>query len=86
MFKGNKEKSTPPPPPGRPSLVYKRHVVFLRKICSFPRITRKPFQALPSILQAENRVEIHYDSLDLYFKTTAIEKKLVAKILSMTHR
>ena len=35
MFKGNKGKSNPPPPPplgaGRPSLVYKRHVVFSSK-------------------------------------------------------
>ena len=57
---------------------------FLRKICSFPRKTRKPFQAPPSISQAENRVEIHYDSLDLHFKTTALEKRLVAKIVSIT--
>ena len=59
---------------------------FLRKICSFPRKTRKPFQAPRSILQAENRVEIHYDSLDLRFKTTALEKKLVAKIVSIISR
>ena len=44
-------------------------------------------QAPPSISQAENRVEIHYDSLDLHFKTTALEKnKLVAKNVSITRR
>ena len=35
-------------------------------------------------MQAKSRVEIHYDSLDLHFKTTALEKKLVAIILSIT--
>ena len=46
----------------------------------------KPFQAPRSILQAKNRVEIHYDSLDSRFKTTALEKKYIAKILSITRR
>ena len=35
---------------------------------------------------SQSMVEIHYDSLDLHFKTTALEKKLVAKILSITRR
>ena len=36
--------------------------------------------------QAKNRVEIHYDSLDSRFKITALEKKHIAKILSITRR
>ena len=37
-------------------------------------------------MHAKVRVEIHYDSLDLHFKTTALEKKLVAKLVSTTRR
>ena len=58
----------------------------LGKICSFPRKTRKAFQGSPSISQAKNRVEIQFDSLDLHFKTTALEKELVAKIVRVTRR
>ena len=46
----------------------------------------KPFQAPRLIFQAKNRVEIHYDSLDSHFKITALEKKHIAKILSITRR
>ena len=59
------------------SFLFERSVLFQEK-------RGKPFQALQSILQAKNRVEIHYDSLDSRFKTTALEKKHIAKILSIT--
>ena len=68
--------------------------VSIQTLCSFlfERSVRfqekrgKPFQAPPSILQAKNRVEIHYDSLDSRFKKTALEKKDIAKVLSITRR
>ena len=61
------------------SFLFERSVRFQEK-------RGKPFQAPRSILQAKNRVEIHYDSLDSRFKITTLEKKHIAKILSITRR
>ena len=67
--------------------MYKRHVVFSLKDLFVCEKNKKTVSSLAdSISQAENRVEIHYDSLDLHFKATALEKKLVAKIVSITRR
>ena len=69
-------------------LFYKvvNNIVYLlyHNIKSEPR--RKPFQAPLSISQAKNRVEIHHDSLDSRSNTTALGRKLIAKILSLTRR
>ena len=59
---------------------------FFEKSIRFREKRGKPFQAPPSISQAKNRVEIHHDSLDSRSNTTALGKKLIAKILSLTRR
>ena len=42
------------------------------RLCHVIFSLKDPFQALPSILQAKNRVEIHYDLLHSLFKRTAL--------------
>jgi len=66
--------------------VYKRHVAFSSKDLFVSEKNKKTVSSPAVNFAAENRVEIHYDSLDLHFKTTALEKKLVAKIVSITRR
>ena len=61
------------------SFLFERSVRFQEK-------TWKTVSSTRSILQAKNRVEIHYDSLDSRFKITALEKQPIAKILSLTRR
>ena len=67
---------------GRPKQVYKRYVVFFRKMRSLPRKTWKTVSS-PAVDFA-NRVEIHYDSHDSPQNNRA--RKHIAKILSTTRR
>ena len=61
------------------------YFVFERSV-RFREKQRKRFQAPPLISQAKNRVEIHHDLLDSRSNTTALGRKLIAKILSLTRR
>ena len=61
------------------------YFVFERSV-RFREKRRKPFQAPPSSSQAKNGVEIHHDSVDSRSNTTALGRKLIAKILSLTRR